>query len=260
MSKFGSKDFYLEISKGNIPGHSKVNKFGHNPSATSGDDVWGGGGTYGFYPTAAVNVDAVSTSTSDDSGSTGAIQLTVQGLDSNWEQQEETITLNGTGVVQLSNTYVRMFRAFVYEAGTANSNVGNITVYARSTGSGVTAGDVGIYIGAGGGQTQHAIYTVPSGKTAYFIKGYVGLTNSNKNGEDGVFNWLMKINDGVNGAWLTQGEAGLINIGSSYWQYEYGVPAGPIPEKTDIRIVLSTASATMDTIGGFDLVLVDDGY
>jgi len=251
-------EFYMNVSKGDIPGHSHINKFGHNSTATTGDDVWGGGGVYPFYPTAAVNVDIVSTSTSDDEGSTGAIQVIVMGLDSNWNEQQETVTLNGTGVVQLSNTYIRLFRAFVYEAGTGNTNVGNITVYARSTGSGVTAGDVGIYIGAGDGQTLHCIYTIPSGKTGYFIKGYVGLSNSNKNGEDGTFRWLMKLNNGINGAWLTQGEVGLVNIGSSYWQYEYGVPAGGIPEKTDIKINLHFASAAMDTVGGFDIVLVDN--
>ena len=253
-------EFYMNISQRKIPGHTHINKFGHNHSATTGDDVWGGGGVYGFYPTAAVNVDIVSTSISDDTGGVGAIQVLVKGLDSNWDEQEELITLNGTGVVQMTKTFIRLFRAFVYEAGTSNSNAGNITVYARSTGSGLTAGDVGIYIGAGDGQTLHCIYTIPNGKTGYFIKGYVGLSNTDKNGQDGAFRWLMRLNNGLNGAWLTQGEVGLVNIGSSYWQYKYGVPAGEIPEKTDIRINLVSASDTMDTVGGFDIVLVEDGY
>ena len=257
--KFEQTNYMLEVAKGNVTGHSAINKFGHNPAATTGEDVWGAGGTYPFYPTAAVAVDIVSTSTADDDGSTGAIQVTVQGLDTNWEEQTETITLNGTGVVEMSKTFVRLFRAFVLEAGTGNVNAGDITVYARSTGSGVTAGDVGIYIGTGRGQTQHAIYTVPSDKTAYFLKGYVGLTSPTNTAEDGTFLWMMRLNTtGVNGAWLIQGEAGLVHIGSSYWIYEYGVPAGPIPGKTDIRITIEQASTTFDTVGGFDLILVDN--
>jgi len=258
MSYFGQTDFFLEVAKGNVPGHSSINKFGHNPTASNGDDVWGGDGVYPYFPTAAVDVDIVSDSTDDDSGGIGAIQVTIQGLNSSWEAQEETVTLNGTGVVQLSNTYVRLFRAWVHEAGTSNSNVGNITAYARSTGSGVTAGDVGIFIGAGGGQTQHTIYTVPDGKTAYFIKGYVGLATSDKTAENAIFRWMMKLNNGVNGAWLVQGEIGLVNLGSGHWKYEYGVPAGPIPERTDIRIMVESASGTFDTVGGYDLVLVDN--
>ena len=253
-----SSDYYLRVAKGEVPGTSAINKFGNNPSSTTGDDVWTGGGVYPFYPSIAVAVDIVSTSTDDDSGGTGAIQVTVQGLDENWDEQTETVTLNGTGVVQLTNTYVRMFRAFVLEAGSSNTNIGNITCYARATGSGVTAGDVSIHIGAGNGQTQQTIYTVPNGKTAYFIKGYVGMATSDKTAEDTIFRWLMKFNNGINGAWLTQGEIGLVNLGSGHWQYEYGVPAGPLPEKTDIRIAIESASGTFDTVGGYDLVLVDN--
>jgi hypothetical protein len=68
----------------------------------------------------------------------------------------------------------------------------------------------------------------------------------------------MKLNNGVNGAWLVQGEIGCVNSGSSHWQYEYGIPAGPLPEKTDIRIELTTASAIFDAVGGYDLLLVDN--
>jgi hypothetical protein len=251
--------FLLEVAKGTVEGHSAINKFGHNSTAEAGDDIWGGDGGYPFYPTAGVAVDIVSTSTEDDAGDVGAIQVTVLGLDTDWNPQTETVTMDGTGVVQLTNTYVRMYRAFVLEAGTSNSNSGDISVYARSTGSGVTAGDVGVFISAGGGQTQQCIYTVPAGKTAYFIKGYVGLTTAGTPvAQSGVFRWLMRLNNGFNGAWLVQGEVGLVNTGMGYWQYEYGVPAGPIPEKTDIRIELTTATTTFDIVGGFDLILVDD--
>ena len=41
-------NFYLDIARGVVPGYSQVNKFGHNPTATAGDDIWGGGGTYVF--------------------------------------------------------------------------------------------------------------------------------------------------------------------------------------------------------------------
>jgi hypothetical protein len=257
-NRTATRDFYLEVAKGNIPGHTHINKFGHNPTADEGDDIWGGGGVYPFYPTAAVDVDIVSTSTDDDTGGIGAIQVIVQGLDTNWDEQQETVTLNGTGVVQLSNTYVRLFRAWVHEAGTSNTNIGDITAFARSTGSGVTIGDVGMFIGIGDGQTLQTIYTVPNNKTAYFLKGYVGLATDAKTAENGTFRWLMKLNDGVNGAWLVQGEMGLVNLGAGNWQYEYGVPAGPLPERTDIRIALTTASSTFDTVGGYDLVLVDN--
>jgi hypothetical protein len=254
-------NFYLEVAKGNVPGHSAVNKFGHNPSAVAGDDIWGGGGRYVFYPSSGVLVDVVSTVDSDNGATaTGALTLIVQGLDENWDRVEELVTLDGTTpVTTMTTTFIRVFRAFVQIAGASETNDGDITVYARATGGGVTAGDVGAFIGAGGGQTQQTIYTVPGGKSAYFIKGYVGLATSVKTAEDGVFRWMLRVNAfGPGGAWLVQGEAGLVNLGMGTWQYEYGIPAGPIPEKSDIRIYLESASNTFDTIGGYDLILVDN--
>jgi len=245
-------DFNLEVAKGNVPGHSSINKFGHNPAATTGEDVWGGGGTYAFYPTTAQTVQAVSSSAADtNTTGTGAWTMEVYGLDSNWDEQNETVTLNGTTPVVLANTYIRLFRTIVLTAGTGEINAGNITVA-------VSGGDTGIYISAGDGQTQHAIYTVPADKSAYFIQGYVGMADDDKNGEVAEFQWLMRPNNGVTGAWAVKGQVACNSLGSGTWQYKYGVPGGPIPAKSDIRIKVSAATSTLGVVGGYDLILVDD--
>ncbi len=251
MGTTQNKDFMLEVSKGNIAGHSKVNKFGHNPAATAGEDVWHGGGAYAFYPTTAQTVQAASASVLDTSAGTGARTLMVYGLDSSWEEISETVTLSGTSPVVLSNQYIRMYRAVVLTAGSLETNAGAITVE-------VSGGDTAIYIGTGDGQTQHAIYTIPANKTAYFLKGYVGVADDDKNGEVVDFQWQARPNNGTTGAWAVKGEIGCNSVGSSNWQYEYGVPSGPIPEKTDIRIRVVAATATLGVVGGFDLILVDD--
>jgi len=249
-------DFFLEVSKGNIAGHSAVNKFGHNEAVpTPGADIWAGGGTYTFYPTTGQAMQVSSTSPLDTLTGTGARTLIVYGLNSSWHEVSETVNLNGTTPAILNNTYIRMYRAVVLYVGTSESNVGGISVEEQGG-----AGSTGAFIEAGDGQTQQAIYTIPKGKTGYFIKGYVALANANKNGEDGTFQWKARLNNGFTGAWAVKGEMTLVNIGSSHWAYEYGVPAGPLPEKTDIKLEMTTASGIMDTVGGFDLVLVDDGY
>jgi len=258
MSRQYARDFMLEVAKGDITGHSSINKFGHNLAATSGEDVWGGGGTYGFYPTESVTVDIKSSSANDTSAGTGARTVQVYGLDSSWELQDETVTLNGTTEVALANEYVRLFRGIVLTAGTNETNVGNITVQSSEAAGGIADNTIGIYIVAGDGQTQHAIYTTPANTTAYFLKGYVGVADDDKNGEVAVFQWLARPNTVANGAWAVKGEMGCNTLGSGTWQYEYGVPSGGIPGKTDIRIKVLLATATLAVAGGFDLVLVDD--
>ena len=247
-----TKNYEIEVSAGRVPGTKSVNKFGHNDNAQSGDDVWGGDGRYTFFPTIARPMDIHSTSANDDSGNVGAMQVVCYGLDENWEEISETVVMNGVSNVNLVNEYIRMFRAFVIECGTADTNSGDITVEIQGNDS------VAIFIGAGAGQTQHAIYTIPAGKTGYFVKGYVGMSNSNKNGEDGTFRWYARLNNGQQSAWLVKGEIGLVNIGSSFFIYQYGTPSGPLPEKTDIRINLIEASATLQTVGAFDIILEDN--
>jgi len=243
--------FYQAVSMGLVEGYGKVNKFGHNPAATDGDTVWGGGGAYAFFPTNAQAVSVVSSDADDAEGDTGARTATFYGLDANWEEASETVTLNGQTPVALTNTYIRMFRGIVLTAGGSYSNEGNLSV---TNG----AGTVAIYINAGDGQTQHAVYTVPANTTAYFLRGYVGLADDDKNGEIAEFQWQARPNNGHTGAWAVKGEIGLNNVGSGHWQYEYGCPSGPIPAKTDIRIVTINTTATLGVVGGFDMLLVDD--
>ena len=247
----------LEIAKGNVAGTKAINKFGHNPSVTTGtdpEDVWGGGGLYAFYPTTAQSLELVSDSTDDDAAGIGALTVQVYGLDENFLEVDETVILDGIVPVALTeNTYIRMYRAIVLTAGTSETNVGNIFIQIAA------GGTVGAYIGAGDGQTQQAIYTVPEGKSAYFTKGYVGISKAGgAAAASAEFKWKARPNNGYIGAWQTQGQMEVVTSGSSHWQYEYGVPNGPIPARTDIRIECVEVSATLGVVGGFDLILVDD--
>lgn len=263
MTRQFTRDFMIEVAKGNIPGHSHVNKFGHNGAvAITGEDIWSGGGTYGFFPTSAVSIDIKSDNAEDGAGgSTGALTCVIFGLDANWDEQtSETITLNGTAEVAIAGTWRRIFRLVVLTAGSVETNVGNITVQNVGAAGGLADNTIGIYVEANDGQTQQCIYTIPNGKSGYFVKGYVGMADDDKNGETAGFKWKARPNNGVTGAWAVKGQVSLVSIGSGHWQYEYGIPAGPLPEKTDIKIECYEATAEMGVVGGFDILLVDDGY
>jgi len=248
-------NFLIEVAKGNVPGHSIVNKFGQNPTAAStGADVWAGGGLYAFYPVTAQSMEIIGTSTEDAVGQTGALSVMIFGQDNDLNEITETVIPDGTNAVALTNTYRRIYRAVVMTAGSNETNVGALAIQIAA------GGTVAAYIAADQGQTQQAIYTVPAGHTAYFLKGYVGISDDTFQGVLANFRWQMRPNNGTIGAWQTKGEMGLVNIGSSHWQYEYGAPAGPIPEKTDVRIRMYDSGSTVSCVGGFDLLLVEDGY
>jgi len=261
MGTTQEKDFFLKVAMGEVSGMSGVNKFGHNLATTSGDDVWGGGGVYGFYPTSAVSIDIKSDDAADDGSpvGTGARTCIIYGLDENWDEKtSETITLNGTTEVAIAGTWMRIFRLIVLTAGSHGTNAGNLTVQCVGAGGGLADNTIGIYVNDDDGQTQQSIYCIPNGKQAYFLKGYVGMSDDDKNGEVAEFQWMARPNNGTTGAWAVKGEMSVNSLGAGHWQYEYGVPSGPIPEKTDIRIKVSRATATLGVVAGFDLILVDN--
>jgi len=256
FTRMNKPPFLYEVAQGNVPGYSSVNKFGHNPSistSTDPEDVWSAGGVYAFYPATAQAMEIVSTSSGDTmTTGTGAWTVLVYGKDGDFNDISETVEMNGTSAVSLTNTYIRMHRAIVLTAGTSMVNDGNISV--QISGGGI----VGAHIASSDGQTQQAIYTIPSGKTGMFIKGYVGIS---KGGGATVyaaeFKWKMRLLNGTTGAWQTKGQIECITHGSSWWQYEYGIPVGMIPEKTDIKIECTEVTGTVGVVGGFDLLLID---
>ena len=121
MSYLTNTNFYLEVAKGNVGGHSIVNKFGHSIATIAGDDIWGGASPYSFFPAAAVLVDIVSSDANDNgTGPSGALTVLVQGLDENWDHVEEEVTLNGlTPVTTMTTTFIRLFRAQVITSGSS---------------------------------------------------------------------------------------------------------------------------------------------
>ena len=102
---------------GQITGLSPQLKFGHNPASGNGteDDIWAQGGNLTWMSTASV-LDIVSTVAADDGNpttSTGAQTITVEGLDSSWNEQSVTYTLDGTTIVTTAESWIRVNRAFV---------------------------------------------------------------------------------------------------------------------------------------------------
>jgi len=184
MTYITNKDFALEVSKGNVPGHYAVNKFGEAPDGvqTTATDIWDLADAtttqqIWLAPTAARVHALVSTNTNDtNSSGTGARTVTVWGLP-DWDTAEtsETVALNGTTPVNTSGSYVIIHRMSVVTFGASGPNLGTITATAATDGT-VTAA-----ILTGNGQTQMAIYGVPSTQTMYITNFTATLITSGVN-------------------------------------------------------------------------------
>ena len=151
-----SEPFELQVARGQIPGHSTLFKYGYNPNIVNvNETIWDVGGIYA-YPSSAVKMTATSTDGANDQD----VQVVISGLDADYNELTETVTLNGSGTAETDGFFIRVFRAFITGAqtplGTINiTNTG--TTYARIT--------------LGENQTLMAVYTVPAGKSLYINNG-----------------------------------------------------------------------------------------
>jgi len=168
------QDYGLAVARGLVTGQSSVNKFGAAPDGiqTSATDVWSLANStptqqIWLAPTAARIHAIVSTSANDDGDpvGTGARTIRIYGLQT-WDTAEtsEVVTLNGTGAVNTANSYVIIHRMKVLTMGASGPNVGTISATA-ATDNTVTA-----VILPGDGQTEMAIYGVPSVQDFYLTR------------------------------------------------------------------------------------------
>jgi hypothetical protein len=252
----------LEIPAGNVAGTSAVNKYGRTTNADSADptDIWDRANVTNdqaiwLAPTAA-RIHTVA-STSDTDGKTGAPSaagartIRVYGLKT-WDTAEtsEDITLDGTTGVPTVNSYVIIHRIKVLTSGTSGPNVGTITATAASDAT-VTA-----QINPLEGQTQMAIYGVPSTQTAYMTSFYVNVERDSPQGADFLVKLLWCF-DVENQPKVFQVRHTIsVEVGQDIQhKYDpYNAFVGP-----GILKIQGTSNAN-DTLanGGFDLILVDN--
>lgn len=214
------EDFNLQVARGQIQGHSTVNIYGYQPSvSTTSIPIWENASAY-TYPLSAITMYL--------SGSNGdTAQITVIGLNSNYELTNEVVTLNGSTPVATTKQYLRINSIFV-SAGSATNPAG--AVYLKNSGGTVTYAQ----INAGIGRSQAAIYTVPAGYT-YFLQRVNIYTSLNGNDYATYQN-------------KTISSAGVVLV-TQQASFAIGYEAlrimpRPILEKTDIQLMCKIQSGT----------------
>ncbi len=250
-------DESLLISMGAYPSLSKVNKFGRALDCDSGIDVdIHDGANASSFPTAALDERDIWTAPtaarvhslqSTNAGDTQTVR--VWGLTS-WSSVEtyEDVVLTGTDAVNTTNSYVIIHRMVLQ---TATINAG--TIYATAA----TDNTITAQINPGEGQTQMAVYGIPSGITAYMCKYYLSAV---KGGSAVAARTTLLLNpfpDSDETVFITKHTLGLSTDGTSLVAHEfrpYFAVAGP----AIIKLQVNTSANNADISGGFDLILVNE--
>ena len=208
----------FDIAQGKMYDSEAVNIFGFNRVVgTSFETLWNDGGDY-VFPTSAVTMDLVSTSTSD------TMSVLVKGLDANYNEISETVTLTGTVAVTTSASFLRINSAIIL----SGSNVGDVTIS--------NGGTIYGFIEAELGTTQSCIYTVPADRSLYLFRIDFNSATVNPNKYLVVRNKLRS----DAGRILHVAEA---TFATSQVSYDRQVPF-KITEKTDFQFQAKSSSGT----------------
>ncbi len=168
-------DFFTDVSKGLIPGHTAVviSSSVMIPVKDVVNDVWEEGGTL-VYLSAAETMNIVSDDAGDALAGTGARTLRVTGLGAGNDILIEVVNMNGLTNVLTVNSYLYPPILTVVTAGgdPSKTNLGNITATAS------VSGDVQSKIAAGIGISKNSHFTVPNGKSLVIVKADVNATKT----------------------------------------------------------------------------------
>lgn len=152
-------------------------------TATAPEDLCDGGGVYTGFPVtgSAETLEVFSSDANDTAAGTGARTLRLFGLDANYVQITEDVTLNGVTPVTTTQTFWRMHRAQVLTAGSGGFNAGTITVR-HST----TTANVFCVVPIGYSRSQMGGYTVPANHVAVLLSLYTSVQGGTTAHVDGA--------------------------------------------------------------------------
>ena len=224
----------IQVSRGLIRGSVARNIFGYQASVTTSFiPAWEFASVYA-YPGSAITMTVTSASASDN-GKT----LLIQGLDANYAEISDVVTINGGGDI---NTNIPFFRINDVILTSGTTNVGLITI--QNTGKTVKYAG----IRAGDGRNQASIYTVPADKEFYLYR-IDAFSNDGVSAQPGLFRNFSQSSTGQQYVVARTTFYNQMNIQRRI-PFKYS-------EKTDIQFQLQTASGTHEMNVFGEGILVD---
>lgn len=248
-------DFYTEVAKGNVPGHAVIHKFGSS-LLTPVQRVITQTGTYPT-PLSVVSLEVVSDSAADGVAGLGAREVTIIGLDANYEEVSTVVVMNGLTPAPLGIDLIRVYRWYVslsgsYADSTTSSHVGALMI--QELGGG-TVWDIIPSTPLPYGQSSIGAFTVPKGKMAFLLSKQI-FVDSSKSAD--IFFFQRDHADDVTTPFtgtrrLLENEIGVAGT----LTMDFRSPKGPFIGPCDVGFFGSVEVSTAFTSVEFELLLVE---
>lgn len=257
---FSNTNDPIQISLGNIPGKKTVNKFGRAVLGvqTTQTDIWDRADdtpsqSIWLAPTAARIHTIASTSVQDTTGGTGIDEIEIFYL-TDWDSKEKSETITGdiNAGIAMSEAAVIIHRMIVTpQATTTNNNVGIITATAAVDAT-ITA-----EINANEGQTQMAIYGIPSIQT-FLLDDFYGTINKAQ-GSAASINFRLIVNSNPNiqtVSYVIKNIRGTQSTGANGQTWNFKPPLA-ISGPAIIKVQGIGSTSDLEGSAGFNGVLID---
>ena len=235
--RVSSMPYLYDIAEGNIVGHEPIRRYGHNDSVGTSLETVYHVSNLKTYLTSAEILKIVSDDTDDDGSpvGNGARTLTITGLDNDYLEITDTITMDGTTNVLTNIAFLRINEFYVATAGTTGYNEGTISISNNA--------DTIILeqIEPIENEAHCACYTVPAGHTAYIVQAMATEASS----KGSFFNFWVRT---FGGLWRSKRDIVLLD---SVIVVPMAVPM-KLPEKTDIEIRVKAILAGAIVTAGFE--------
>jgi len=248
-------DFYMEVKKGNVVGHSIVQKYGRNSGVPNGswEGVLQATAQFNFLTAATTVRVKAGGNAADTAAGAGAQAVTVEGSDNTGAFVSESIELAGASASAVTTaSFWRVYRVYITDgrAGTyGGANTDDIVI---ENGAGGT--DL-ITILAGEGQSQYAAYAIPLGKTGYLMS--ITLTADSTKAAD----FRMYTRSGLTDFTTPFQPKRLKRFWDGVGEAIHYHPASPIISMsalTDIWFEAQGSGAVSEVSVDFEILLVDD--
>lgn len=225
-----------DIAAGRVANKGFRRIFGRNADVgATPETVWSVGGLYP-WPESAEKLQISSSDVNDAEIGTGARTLQLRGLNGSYALQEEVVVLNGQAPVETDLEYLRVFKAFIINAGSTGWNQGIVSI--KDNADVITL----LSIEIGRNESLMATVTVPVGYRARIVSWYAA-TSSNKvvNAELYVrrFGQVFQCKT-------------FVEINQNPYKDLWAFPE-PVLEKSDIDLRASTAGGGGAVSGGFSV-------
>lgn len=236
-------------------GVTKVQLRGHSTAiGTGAETIWGPAASTYAQLTTATALEVISSSASDAAAGTGARTVRVDYLDGDYSQASQTVTLNGTNAVAMTDTtIIAVNRVVVLTAGSGGVNAGTISVRT------VVGSTVKAQINSDAklpGQSADFVFTIPLGMKGVLMP--VRFSGSTITGDLSVY--VLSFSSAGLQIGLGSGNASLDNTGFNNGQGIVDFGEGLIlPEKTLIEGRAIASAGVGDLVAMADLYLFNSG-